>query len=176
MTSSLKTSIQTYISHMQTYDYLAFGWLFLLFFLFFILALILIRRKPFLSLFILLVDISVVGVSPFAIKWYLDDKLRGNESQTTLVKQLQFSDTLIVEGSVKNISDIDFTTCLTHVKVIKPDNNKYKSFLLALKPIRNQSILLEMPPARGQETPFRVLFEPFRYGGDFNVTVNAECY
>ena len=176
MLSNLKASIQTYVSHLQIYDYLAFGWLFLLCFFFFILVLVLIRKKPFLALFVLILDAMLLVVSPFAIKWYLDAKFRSNEAHTTLVKQLQFSDMLIVEGSVKNTSKIDFTTCLTHINVLKLGDNPYKNILLSLKPIRNQSILLQTPPAYGQETPFRVIFEPFVHGDDFNVTVNAECY
>ena len=176
MIETLKRSLLTYIDHFLIYDYISFGWLILLFFLLFFLAIAVVKKRPLVALFVIVFDFILIIVGPFAIKWYLDAKFRSNEATVSLVKELKFTDVLIIEGNVTNTSQMDFVTCNTYVDILKYTGNKYQDKFAFLNPIAKKSILLETPPLKGEKQSFRVLISPFRYGGDFNVSVSSECH
>ena len=176
MIDNLKESLLTYIDHLLIYDYMAFGWLILIFLLLLFLSLGILRKKPILALFLIIFDFCFLIIAPFAIKWYLDDKLRPNETETTLIKQLKYSDALIVEGNVTNNSKFDFVTCKTHVDILKDYKNEYKNKLSFINPLIKRSILLKTPPKKAEKVTFRIVISPFEYKADFNVTAYSECY
>lgn len=172
---SLKTSLLIYISHFGIYDYVAFAWLILLFFAFIILAIFLARKSILGSILTLLLALFIFTAGPFILKHYLDLALRPTAIQTQF-KRLHFSDTLIVTGTLKNISKQSFTLCYLDVKIVQDTHNQWKNYLTNLKPIAKKTILIQEKLETQEQTDFRVVFDRFAYNQDINTSSNATCY
>ena len=106
---ALKVSIMNYITHFSMYDYVAYAWLILLFFITILLATVLSKKTPFFSVFLLIVSLVLLFVGPFVLKHYLDKTLRPTKIEINLVQKLNFSDTLIVDGYITNLSKRKFS-------------------------------------------------------------------
>ena len=176
--NALKLSFLTYIKHLGLYDYLAFGWLILTFLILVILASLIARRSSVLALLTIIFSLLTLLIAPFAIKYKLNELLRQTTTEVTLVKKLSFSDSLIVEGTIQNLSKKPMSTCLILTSVFKQTENQgIKAFIASLKPIVNQSILLKQQDFQPNGSlDFQAVFESYFYNGEVNATLKAECY
>jgi len=173
---ALKVSIMNYITHFSMYDYVAYAWLILLFFITILLATVLSKKTPFFSVFLLIVSLVLLFVGPFVLKHYLDKTIRPTKIEINLVQKLNFSDTLIVDGYITNLSKRKFSICTIHVEVIKKGKNSLQDILNKLKPIRKKSTILKDAVDKNSTDSFRVVFNNFTYSKDFNVSVGSSCY
>ena len=174
---ALKLSLLTYVKHFGLYDYLAFGWLLFTFLALIILASLIAKKSSVASLFMIIIALILLVVSPFFIKLKLSEITRATITEISLVKKLTFSDSLIVEGSITNHSTKDFSLCLVHTTVFKQtDAQGIKAFINRLKPIANQSILVKQTLLKEGVMEFQSVFDDFVYSGDVNASLSAECY
>lgn len=174
---ALKLSLLTYVKHFGLYDYLAFGWLLFTFLALIILASLIAKKSSVASLFMIIIALILLVVSPFFIKLKLSEITRATTTEISLVKKLTFSDSLIVEGSITNHSTKDFSLCLVHTSVFKQtDAQGIKAFINRLKPIANQSILVKQTLLKEGVMEFQSVFDDFVYSGDVNASLSAECY
>ncbi|AHJ11520.1 DUF2393 family protein [Sulfurospirillum multivorans] len=174
---ALKLSLLTYVKHFGLYDYLAFGWLLFTFLALIILASLIAKKSSVASLFMIIIALILLVVSPFFIKLKLSEITRATTTEISLVKKLTFSDSLIVEGSITNHSTKDFSLCLVHTTVFKQtDAQGIKAFINRLKPIANQSILVKQTLLKEGVMEFQSVFDDFVYSGDVNASLSAECY
>jgi len=174
---ALKLSLLTYVKHFGLYDYLAFGWLLFTFLALIILASLIAKKSSVSSLFMIIIALILLVVSPFFIKLKLSEITRATITEISLVKKLTFSDSLIVEGSITNHSTKDFSLCLVHTTVFKQtDAQGIKAFINRLKPIANQSILVKQTLLKEGVMEFQSVFDDFVYSGDVNASLSAECY
>jgi len=153
---ALKVSIMNYITHFSMYDYVAYAWLILLFFITILLATVLSKKVPILSLLLLIISLSLLFIGPFVLKHYLDKTLRPVQLQTTQIQKLHF-----------------FTV---HVEVVKKGKNPLQNFVNKLKPIRKKSILLKDGLDINSTQDFKVVFDNFRYQKKFDVSIGSSCY
>lgn len=175
--NALKLSLLTYIKHFGLYDYLAFGWLIVTFLVLIILASLIAKRSSVASLLLIIFALILLVVSPLFIKIKLGETLRSTTTEISMVKKLTFSDSLIVEGMIYNTSNKDFTLCLVQTSVFKQtDAQGLKAFINTLKPISNQSIFVKQNLPKEGALEFQSVFDDFRYSGDVNATLKAECY
>ncbi|WP_067173108.1 DUF2393 family protein [Sulfurospirillum sp. UCH001] len=176
-TDAIKLSLLTYIKHFGLYDYLAFGWLIFTFLVLIILASLIAKRSAVASLLLIIFALILLVVSPFFIKIKLGETIRPTTTEVNMVKKLTFSDSLIVEGTIYNASQKDFTICLVQTFVYKQVATQgLKAFINKLKPIANQSIFVKENLPKEGSLDFQSVFEDFRYNGDVNATLKAECY
>ncbi len=174
---AIKLSLLTYIKHFGLYDYLAFGWLIFTFLVLIILASLIAKRSAVASLLLIIFALILLVVSPFFIKMKLGETIRPTTTEVNMVKKLTFSDSLIVEGTLYNTSQKDFTICLVQTSIFKQiDTQGLKAFINKLKPIANQSIFVKENLPKEGSLDFQSVFEDFRYNGDVNATLKAECY
>lgn len=175
--NALKLSLLTYIKHFGLYDYLAFGWLIVTFLVLIILASLIAKRSSVASLLLIIFALILLVVSPLFIKMKLGETLRSTTTEINMVKKLTFSDSLIVEGMIYNTSNKDFTLCLVQTSVFKQtDAQGLKALINTLKPISNQSIFVKQNLPKEGALEFQSVFDDFRYSGDVNATLKAECY
>ncbi|MDA7848218.1 DUF2393 domain-containing protein, partial [Sulfurospirillum sp.] len=97
-------------------------------------------------------------------------------TQTTLIKKLNYSDTLIVNGIVTNLSKNKFSTCNVNVAVIKHSKSDIQKFINKLKPLLKKSIYMDNPIEVNATKEFRVVFDNYKYIDDINVSIKSECY
>ncbi len=173
---TLKVSLLNYINHFTIYDYFAYAWLILLFFTLLVLAIMLSKKTPLFSVFLVLLSFTLLFVGPFALKSYLDNTLRKTEVSTKNVQKLHFTNTLIVQGEVKNLSKRELNLCSIDVKVIKLGKNSFQNFLNRLKPIRKKSITLKKRLDINSSIEFKVVFDNFNYTKEFNTSLSSKCY
>lgn len=174
---ALKLSLLTYVKHFGLYDYLAFAWLLLSFFALIILASLIAKKSSVASLFLIIFALIFLVLSPFFIKMKLGEILRGTATELTMVKKLTFSNTLIVEGTVYNHSNKDFSICLVQTAIYKqPNAEGLKAWAQTLKPILNQSILVKQDLPKEGSIDVQNVFDDFVYSGDVNASLKAECY
>ncbi len=172
----LKFSILNYIHNLSLYDYLAFVWLFLTFLVLVILAIIIMKKATKTSMFILLLSLFLLLIGPFIIKNYLNKTLRTVDTSDVKFQKLHFSNTLIVDYKIKDLSKQDFKECEVQIKVYKPSPSKIKLFVNRLKPIEQRTILLKEHIKAGDFIQKRSVFDNFVYNKDINVSVQAQCY
>lgn len=166
-------TITRFINELIVYDYILFASLFLLFILFVTLGILLRNRVAVALFFILLAFFGLIVGSTYGyIKMH--EYLFKNETSIISQKKLNFTQAIVLHGNVKNISDRDFSHCRVTAKIYKQSTNKVKNYILRLKPINKMSII-EEDIAKGQERDIKLIIEPFTYGGDYNVTLGADC-
>lgn len=175
LTSSID-SFLLYLNHFELVDYGTYIWFIFLAFLFLILSIILFQKYTIMGFFIFLLSLLIFFIGPFAIKWYLDGTTRKNETTINLIKQLQFSNTLILQGSIHNLSKKDFSTCKINFGFFRNSKNKYKQFFSELFPAQKRFFMVTQPIVKNESVDFRVVLENFRLHEDVNISTKSECY
>jgi len=174
--NAFKNYIITYINHFSIYDYVAYAWLILLFFIAILLAILIAKKSPIFSMLIFFVALILLFVGPFIIKNYLDEYLRPTKNIDILVKKLEFSNALVVTGKVKNISNHTYNICNVKISVLKNSDNFINKTINKLKPLRKKSISINESLDINQTKELRVVFDNYTYANDVNVSINSECY
>ena len=169
----MKGKITAFIEGLISYDYILFGTVFVLFILFIVLGIIL-RNKLALSLFFILLSFIILLVGPTVGYVKLHDTLYKNSTTLISQKQLQFSEAVVVIGSVTNESKRHFTSCEITASAYAITSNKYKNYLKKLKPFKKMSIV-EVDIAVSETREFKMIVEPFRYSRDYNISLGADC-
>lgn len=173
---ALKTSALNYMSHFTMYDYMAYAWLILLFFVFILLSIFLAKKKLLISILMFMISLAILFFGPFVLKHYLDIFLRPTEIKNIQMKKLNFTDALIVTGEIKNISKMSFSLCGVNVSVLKASSSALENFANSLKPLLNKSMFLDKTLDINETKEFRVVFDYYTYDKDINISVQTECY
>lgn len=175
--TAIKVSFLIYLKNLGLYDYLAFGWLIITFFILVFLSILVARKSSALSLLIIIISLIVFVVSPFLIKLKLTEIQRPVSTQLESLQKLTYSDTLIVNTTIFNHSTKDLRQCLVTTAIIKDiPTSGYRFYLNWLNPIDNQSILVsELLPKEGS-MEYRAIFDDYTYEGNVTALIHAECY
>jgi len=174
--AELKFSIFNYIAHFGIYDYIAYIWLILTFLILVFLSLLLAKKSTKMSVVMILFAFILLFVGPFVLKYFLDKTVRPVLVNHVVYKKLHFSNTLIVDYSLKNLSKKPYYFCQIDTKVYKPSKSKLRNFLNKLKPITYRTIINKKEIKAGESMQGRTLFYDFSYPKDINVSVEAKCY
>lgn len=176
MIETLRNIVKFYISHLSGVDFLSFGWL-LVFFLFLLfLGIFVAKKRPLMAVFLIFLSVILLVWGGFYIKNFLDKKIRTNEIKLTKIKNLNFTDALILEGYLKNTSKKDFSICEIEIKVIKTTNNSFEKFKNSFQPLAKRTIILKEAIKMSDKIKFSTTFDGFSYKGDFNITSDGDCY
>lgn len=173
---AFKSDVITYINHFSIYDYVAYAWIILLFFVTILLAIYIAKKSPIFSVLLVMTSLILLFIGPFVMKSYLDEYLRPTQNTTVLIKKLTFSDALIVTTQVKNISKVDYSICSSTVSILKSSESYIKSIFNKLKPLRKQTISIDEPLEVNATKELRVVFDNYTYTKDVNVSINSICY
>lgn len=173
---TLKSDVSIYINHFLVYDYVAYAWLILLFFVAILLAIFIAKKSPLFSIFTVLISLILLFVGPFVIKNYLDQYLRPTHNTVMLVNKLTFSDALVVTGEVKNISKINYSICNIEITVLKSSDGYIQTTINKLKPLRKQTIFIDEPLDINATKDLRIVFDNYTYAEDVNVSIDSKCY
>lgn len=171
-----KNALITYINHFSVYDYAAYAWLILLFFVTILLCVFIAKKSPLFSILIFIISLGLLFVGPFIIKKYLDEYIRPTQNKTLSIKKLTFSDALIVVGEIKNISKKDYSICNIQLNVHKTSNSYFKDLINRLKPLRKKTISLHETLEVNATKELRVVFDNYTSTNDVNVSIDSTCY
>ena len=169
----MKSKITAFLNDLIMYDYVLFGGAFILFIVFVILGLVL-RKKIFLAVLFILLGFSSLFLAPTVGYVKLHEYLFKNTTTLTSQKRLEFTEAIVVKGTLTNESSADFSSCMITANVHKVSKNKYKNYLHQLKTIKKMSII-EEDITKGDTINFKIIVEPFTYARDYNITLGAKC-
>jgi hypothetical protein len=169
----MKHRLVAFIDQLALHDYILFGASLLLFVLFLILAVVL-RKKSAAAVALVLLAFSALLLGPTVGYMQLNSFIYKQTAEVTDVKALEFSDALVVRGTVTNLSKRDFNQCQITAGVYKVANNPVLDLLFPLNPFKKGTIL-ESSIAKGEVRDFKLFVEPFHYTKDYNVSIGATC-
>ncbi|MCF6174109.1 MAG: DUF2393 domain-containing protein, partial [Campylobacteraceae bacterium] len=141
-----------------------------------ILSLIIMKRAVKTSMVLLLFSFFFLIIAPFFLKHYLDKTFRTVAVTSVKFQKLNFSNTLIIDYKINNLSKINFKECEIQVVVFKPSVSKYNLFINKLKPIAHRTILSKEKIDANTSKEKRYVFDDFTYDRDVNVSVSTQCY
>ncbi|MBU1927676.1 DUF2393 domain-containing protein [bacterium] len=169
----MKEKISLFIDNLIVYDYILFGTAFILFLLFIILAIIL-RKKLGLALFLILLSFASLTLSPTLGYKYMHDYLYKNSLILQSQQKLNFTEAVVVKGTLTNDSKFNFKSCTITASAYKVSSNKYKNYIYPFNPFKNMSIVEEQISV-GTQREFKIIIEPFTYSGEYNISLKADC-
>lgn len=155
------------------YDYILFGSVFIIFILFIILAIVL-HRKIGLAIFLIIFAFATLFLGPSIGYIQMHKFLYKNSVTLESQKKLNFTQAIVLKGSLKNESKFDFQNCTITASVYKVTNNKYKNLLMPFKPFQKMTMLEENIP-KGTVREFKMFIEPFTYSKEYNISIGASC-
>ncbi|MBN2782816.1 MAG: DUF2393 domain-containing protein [Campylobacterales bacterium] len=169
----MNAKVAEFINNLILYDYILFGATFVLFLLFLILAIIL-RHKTFLAILLFIISFTILIAAPTVGYVEMYNYLYKNSVNITYNKKLQFTEAIVLKGTLKNESKFDFGSCKISAHAFKVSGNEYKDYILKFKPIVKMSIT-EHNISKGESRDFKMILEPFRYSKEYNVSVEGDC-
>lgn len=169
----MKSKIQAFLDSLIMYDYILFGASFVLFIFFIILGIVL-RKKIFLAIFLILLAFATLIVIPTLGRTEMHKFLFSNTLSLISQKRLEFTDAIVVKATVENTSQFNFSSCNITANVHKVSKNALKNYLFSFKTIKKMSIV-EYDIPKAQTRDFKIIVEPFTYTRDYNITLGAKC-
>ncbi|MEA1956122.1 MAG: DUF2393 family protein [Campylobacterota bacterium] len=169
----MKFNITKFIDNLITYDYILFGSVFVIFIIFIILAIIL-RKKLGLAIFLVLIAFSTLLIGPTIGYIQLHKYLFKNTITMTSQKKLEFTQALIVNGTLTNESKFNFEQCKIKASIYKITTNEYKNYLMKFKPFKKMSIY-EEDIKIGETINFKMIVEPFTYSKKYDISLKGDC-
>jgi hypothetical protein len=169
----MKAKLTAFIDQLMFYDYLLFGGSLLLFLLLLILA-ILLRERLAAALLCVFAAFAVLVLGPTLGYVTLHEQLFRHEIRLTEVKKLTFTDALLVQGTLTNLSGRPFSRCRISADLYKVSHNALLDRIRPYFPRQSGTVLKE-GIAPGAEVAFKIFVEPFSYTDDYNVSIGASC-
>lgn len=169
----MKEKAIAFIHGLIEYDYILFGGVFVVFLLFIILAIIF-RNKTGVAVFFFLLSLAVLFLAPPLGYIQMHKLLFKKELKLTEQKKLHFLDAVVVKGVLSNTSKFDFSTCRVSASVFKTSKNFLRNYIYKFKPLQTTSTTIQ-DIKQQQSADFKIIVEPFRYTGDYNVSLEADC-
>ncbi len=170
----MKEKINSFVDQLLIYDYALFGGVILLFILFLILA-ILLRKKIGLSIALVLFSFMILVLGSTLGYTLMHQFLFKSTTTVTEVRELEFSQALVVKGEVRNVSNRKFSTCKITANIFKVSGNQYVGVLYSLNPFKKMSIIEDVNLSVGESYGFKMIVEPFTYSKEYNLSIGADC-
>lgn len=172
--NQIKAALQNFIASLHLYDYVLFGASGALFILLLLLA-ILLRRKAVLSLILVLLAFIILVALPISGYNYIHAQLYKTELTNLNIKRLEFSEAIVIKGTVTNCGKQDFKKCTISSRAHKAASGFLQELIYPLKPFQKVSIVKQEALEVGQSLDFRLVMEPFTYTDDYNISMKVNC-
>lgn len=173
--ANLRTEIFFYLNHFEIYDYIAISLVLATFLMLLILAAMTVLKHEIIGTFLFLIAVGFLFFGLFYAYKIVDDNTRKREIVINELRQLQYSNTFIVDLNLTNLSKRNFNFCRVNVKFHKTDKNALKNFINSKRPFKNRMSELNTTIAPLQSHNIKMVIKDFR-PSDFNVAVNSECF
>ncbi|MFW6307963.1 MAG: DUF2393 family protein [Campylobacterales bacterium] len=170
----LISSFKEFFVTVSVYDFAFMGGFFLLFLLFFLLA-ILFRKNIALFILFFLMSLSTIGVAPFVVNSLIDNYVNKFEVVYKNNRELNFFDGILISGTLINKGRVDFKRCVFEVILFMPASNVIKESANKLKPLLKREFVLEGPIKKGESKDFRYLIEGINFE-NYEKEVDIRCF
>lgn len=148
----------------------------MLFFLLVLFAIAIFNKAPLSAIFMLVFSCFIALFSVFYIKNYIDETIRKRDTSVVLVKKMNYSDTLLVDVNLTNLSKYKFKYCSIRLKFIKNGKNALQSFVYKFKPFYVTSQKLSSPLDLNETRKVNFLIKDFGYKQNDKIITDSECF
>ena len=173
--ADLRADIFFYLHHLGMYDYIAISLVLSTFLVVLILATMIVIRHQFFGALLFIANVAFLCFGAFFAYKFVDDNTRARELKITQLKQLEYTDVVVVDLNLTNKSKKSFHFCRVNVKFHKNSKNAYKDFINRLKPFKNRLSEINATIAPRQTHQITMIIKDFR-PSDYNVTTSSECF
>lgn len=170
----MKKHVIDFLHTLSLYDYLLFGGIIFVF-LFLLILSILLRHKQTLALILVILALITLLIAPIGGYIALHALMYKHTIKLSTVKDLEFTEALLIKGDINNTSKETFKECTLYVGVSKISPIKPLNRLYPYLPFRRQTIIIEGPIAPKESKTFKLLMQPFHYTKRHSVTVLGHC-
>lgn len=170
----MKKHVIDFLHTLNPYDYLLFGGI-IFFFLFLLILSILLRHKQTLALILVILALLTLLIGPIGGYIALHALMYKHTITLTTVKDLTFTEALLIKGDINNTSKQTFKECTLYVGVSKISPIKPLNKLYPYLPFRRQTITIKGPIEPKNSETFKLLIQPFHYTKPHSVTVLGHC-
>lgn len=175
MLNELKQGVNFYLTYLGWIDFASYVWLILMFFTL-IFACFYLMSKHFAAgalVFILTIFAFLFGA--FYLHKFLDENLRDRSLVVTDKKRLTYSNTLIVDLNLTNLSKKPFEYCNIKLKFYNPSSNFMKNELNKLKPFLKTNLVIKESISAGETIQKQSIIDGFVFE-NYDLTATSECY
>jgi len=172
--NQIKATLHDFIASLHLYDYIVFGISGALFVLILLLA-ILLRKKAILSLVLVLVAFIILVALPIGGYNYIHTQLYKTELTNLNIKRLEFSEAVVIKGTITNRGKQNFSKCSISSQAYKGASGLLQELIYPLKPFQKVSILKQEELGIGQSLDFKLVMEPFTYTNEYNISMKVNC-
>ncbi len=171
--NQLRSTILSFVESLHDYDYILFAISGALFFLILLLAIIL-RKKTGFSLLLVLLAFIIIISGPIVGYNYIHSTIFKTEINDLTIKELEFSEAVVIKGTLTNLGKQSFKKCTISSKAYKGATNFLEELVYPLKPFQKMSIL-KKDINMSESVDFKMILEPFTYSKEYNISIKANC-
>ena len=175
MINELKQGLNFYITHLSCTDFAGYIWMFLTFLAVLALCIYIASKSYFAGFALTVVSIAALGYGAHFMPKFLDQNLRARELEIVSTKQLEYSNTLLVDIRLKNLSKKPFNYCEIGLVFYKNSDNILRRYANELKPFLKENIVLKDVLDVNATREITHVVNDFRVN-DYNVTASSECF
>jgi len=172
--NQIKATLHDFIASLHLYDYILFGVSGALFVLILLLA-ILLRRKAVFSLILVLLAFIILVALPISGYNYIHGKLYKTELTNLNIKRLEFSEAVVIKGTITNRGKQNFRKCTVSSQAYKGASGLLQELVYPLKPFQKMSIVKQEELGIDQSLDFKLVMEPFTYTNEYNISIKVNC-
>lgn len=169
----MKEKINEVVNNLIIQDYILFGSAFILFLVFMIFAII-VKEKKKISMLLVIIAFIVFFFVPTVGFVQMHNYLFKNSLELVSEKKLEFTKAIVIYANLTNLSKRVFRECKIDATAYIKTPNKYKNYILRLKPIAKSSIVTSSIDIN-QTKEIKMFIEPFLYDGDYEIQIESDC-
>lgn len=176
MIANLKDSLIFIAQNAQIIDYLAYGFNVLMFFLFIFLGLLCAAKWWWqIGFLIIFSSFILFFVGIYFTNLELNKRVRNVEISGLKTKQLEYSNTLLVDFDIENKSKKELKICKLDIKFHTISKNGFKNYINSLNPFLTKTITIKDILYKGETKHLNAVVNNFLFV-DYNITTKAECF
>lgn len=176
MINSLKQNLIFIFQNAQTLDYLAYGWV-VLALLFFMFIGIFCAVRWWWQIGFLIIFCSFIGAffAIYFVNLEINKIVRSTAFSQISSKQLEYSNTLLLDFNLTNTSKKEFKICKVDIKFHTISKNVLKNYLNSINPFLIKTIFIKDAFYSGETKVLNSVVNNFAFV-DYNITTRAECF
>lgn len=176
MLSNLRQDIFFIISNANLIDYMVYGWI-LLCFLFLLLLGIYCAIKWWwqVGFLVVLFDFVALFIGVYFANFTLSNYVRATYVTPLHTKQLEYSDNLMVDFNITNLSKNSFQICKVDLKFYASSDKDIKNFINSLNPFVTKTIIINEPLHPKQSKEVSSIVKNFAFI-NYNTKIKTECF
>ena len=124
---------------------------------------------------LMIITIAGLGCGTYFMPKLLDENLRTRSLELVSTKQLEYSNTLLVDLRLTNLSKKSFNYCKIGLSFYKNSGNALRRYANKLKPFLKENIVLKDSLDVNATHKITHAVNNFR-AQDYNVTASSECF